>query len=523
MLKNKRIISIGLLACAVMVSTLSGCGGSSTDTESATAAGTNTAVIELNMVDGANTGIFTLNPTAENGNRMYQFDVCETLFRIDNDTNEVVPFLAESYEHLNDLTWMIKIRDGITFSNGEPLTAQAAKAALEYEVANNTRVHITMNVDTIEADGQVLTIKTNDIVATMPNVLSNDVTQMFYYEEGSTDFDQVGIIGTGAFILENWDNQGNKELVRNENYWQGMPAASRIHVKPISDLSARTLALQSNELDWAEIQTSDVALFENNSGYDIIEYDKGRLYFTYLNPEYTFTQDTSLRQALQYAFDRESYIEGVYDGRGSATTAIFPDWSGFHDSSVQQKSYDVEQARKILEDAGYTDSDGDGFLEKNGEKVTLNITTYASNGFETLSQAVQASLKDIGIDSQIIIAEQITETLSKGEFNIAIFGHSTLTLGDSFNILESIFSTTGYENYIHYSNETIDHLIKQMQKTADPDERKELTVEIQKEIYDSDNYVFLLFVKNYNIVRNGVQNVGTFRNNDAFDLWKVTK
>ena len=83
----------------------------------------------------------------------------------------------------------------------------------------------------------------------------------------------------------------------------------------------------------------------------------------------------------------------------------------------------MEKAKQILQTAGYEDADGDGFLEKDGEKVFLNITCYPSNGFSVLSQALQASLKEIGIDSEIIVSDSIVADLDKGNFNIATYGY----------------------------------------------------------------------------------------------------
>ena len=513
-IRLKSVLSM-LLAVTVIFTFMTGCGNGSSDEK-----GEGEEII-LNMVDPGNTGYYGLDPANENSGRTATLGITETLLKLDNETNEVLPHLAESYEQKDDTTWVLKIRDGVKFSNGEPLTGEAVKLAMDYIVENNTRQGTQLNIASIEADGQTVTLRTNTLVATMPNILT--AVEIFYYDENALDFDNDGIIGTGPFALKEWDLEGNKELVRNDDYWQGKPAAAGAHVIPIMDKSALTLALQAKEVDWGtDVTAADIVLFENNSEYNVVEYDKGRLYFNYLNPNYTFTQDPAMREALQYAFDRQSYIDGIYDGRGRAVTAIFPDWSGYNDTSVQQEAYNPEKAKEILAEAGYTDTDGDGFLEKDGQKVVLNITTYDSNGFSTLSQAIQGSLREIGLDSEIYIAEQIDVTLGEGQFNIAIFGHSTLTNGDCYNILSSIFTTEGYENYINYSNESIDNLVQEMASTSDASERERIAVEIQKEIYDSNNYVFMLHVKTYNVALNEVENIGTFRNN-TFDLWKVTK
>lgn len=447
--------------------------------------------------------------------------IAETLFVLDDETKEVKPHLATEYHQKNDTTWVFTIRDGVKFSNGKVLDAQACKDALEYIFANNTRLGRLADVDFMEAEGQTLTIHTNEIVAIMPRILT-EVNTIIFDTEASDDYSK-GIVGTGAYILESMDEEGNCELVRNEEYWQGMPVAKRIHTKANLDDSAQTLALQSGELDWAGIQTSDLPLFENNPEYQVLSYNPGRVYFLYLNPEHTFTEDTAIREALTYAFDREAILRGVYGGRGSITTSIFPDYSEFYDENTQQVDDDQKKAKEILSEAGYSDSDGDGYLDKNGEKVHLNITCYDSNGFPTLSEVLQSMLKEIGIESDIVISDAITEDLNSGEYNIGVYAYNTLTLGDCYNFLEPVFHSDGTSNFTGFSDPEVDKMLDEMKITSDSEKRAELAVQIQKEIYEEDQHVFLLHIDRYNVAKAEIQNITPMfgsDNADNFILWK---
>ena len=530
-----------MLAAAMVLGMLAGCGGAKQETgkateknesvsgETKTAADENAEDVEFTFSIGNSntTGGFSFDPAVDyQSQKTVTMGIGETLFVLDDETKEVCPHLAESIEQKDDTTWEITVRNGITFSNGRTLDAEAVKQALEYIFANNTRIGTMADCASMEADGQILTIKTNGIVAIMPRILT-EVNTVIFDTEASNDYSK-GVIGTGPYILESVDGDGNCELVRNENYWQGKPVASKIHTKAGLDASALTLALQSKELDWAGIQTSDLPLFENNPEYKVLNYNPGRVYYLYLNPNYTFTEDDALREALTYAFDREAILNGVYGGRGTVSKGIFPKDSAYYNEKEQAggKDYDADQAKKILADAGYVDTDGDGFLEKDGETVHLNIICYSANSFPTLSEVIQAELKAIGIDSEITVSDAIVDDCNKGEYNIATYAYNTQTLGDCYNYLEPVFRTGGTANFTGYSNAEVDALLDEMKVTADNDKRAELAKAIQEKVFDANEHIYLLHINRYNVVKSGVEGITPMfgsDNGNCMILWQFTK
>ena len=530
-----------LLVAVMAFGTLAGCGGTKKETEAGNeTAKTEGASEETKKADTAEDDDleFTFSIGNSNTTAGFSFDpavdylsqksvtmgMAETLFVLDDETKEVLPHLATGYEQKDDLTWEITIRDGVTFSNGKALDAEAARKALEYIFANNTRLGTMADIASMEADGQILTLKTNEIVAIMPRILT-ELNAIIFDTEASDDYSK-GVIGTGPYILESVDGDGNCELVRNDNYWQGKPAASRIHTKSGLDASALTLALQSKELDWAGIQTSDLSLFENNPEYTVLNYNPGRVYYLYLNPNYTFTEDDALREALTYAVDRDAILSGVYSGRGTVSKGVFPENSAYYDAQAGGNDYNVEQAKKILADAGYTDTDGDGFVEKDGEKVHLNIICYSANSFPTLSEVLQAELKAIGIDSEITVSDAIVDDCNKGEFNIATYAYNTQTLGDCYNFLEPVFHTGGTANFTGFSNTEVDALLGEMKVTADTEKRAELAKQIQEKVFDADQHLFLLHINRYNVVRSNVEGMTPMfgsDNGNSMLLWQFTK
>ena len=477
------------------------------------------------VVHGPNTmTVFSCDPALDYTGQINQANgTCETLMVLDDDTKEVKPLLATAWEQTDDTTWVITIRDGVKFSNGKDLTAAAVQSAFEYILANNARLSKMMDVKEFSADGQKLTIKTNGFVAILPRILTE--CNMLVFDTDDSNYAD-GLVGTGAFILEKMDADGNMDLVRNENYWQGVPAAAKIHTISINDTSANSNALRAREIDWGTVADSDLEIFENNPDYEVYTKNNGRVYYLYVNPNFTFTADPALREALQYCIDRNAIVAGVYSGHGVPTRSIFPDWSDCYTASYLQPEYNVDTAKKLLADAGYKDSDGDGFLEKDGQKVTLSIYCYKSNNFPTLSEVIQSMLKAIGIDSTITISDKIFDDLTGGQFNIGTYGYNTLTLGDSFNYIQPVFETGASSNFTGFSSPEVDAKIAEMKVTADPAKRAQLVQEMQQYIYASNERIYIMHILNNQVNLAGVKNVPILYGGDNTDnsvLWTITK
>ena len=186
----------------------------------------------------------------------------------------------------------------------------------------------------------------------------------------------------------------------------------------------------------------------------------------------------------------------------------------------------MDTAKKLLADAGYKDSDGDGFLEKDGQKVTLSIYCYKSNNFPTLSEVIQSMLKAIGIDSTITISDKIFDDLTGGQFNIGTYGYNTLTLGDSFNYIQPVFETGASSNFTGFSSPEVDAKIAEMKVTADPAKRAQLVQEMQQYIYASNERIYIMHILNNQVNLAGVKNVPILYGSDNTDnsvLWTITK
>lgn len=431
---------------------------------------------------------------------LYRIGVGEGLFKI-NDDLELEPWLADSYERVDDLTWKITLKDGIQFSNGKTLDGEAVKACLERTKEMNQRAVTMLNIASIEAEGQTLTITTNDVNAALPNNLADVVGTIV--DVDSMEEEDFIPVGTGPFVIASMA-EGQMELTANENYWGGEPKLDSVTIKYIVDGNAQAMALDNGEIDLAfQLPTENVVQFLES---DVIEVSKKTgsrsqlLYFDFTNP---FLSDLNVRKAITMAIDREVFADVINKGSSEAATAIFP--VSFPYGQVEGVAYDPEGAKALLEEAGYTDSDGDGLLDKDGTVMNFKLYTYGTHGslLPTFAEAIQASLGvlGIGIDIQLNDYEAHTDTLKAGGFDLALNSYIMAPVADPQYFADIALTSDADYNYGKYANPEVDELVAALDKEFDTEKRVELAEEIQTKVVEDCGYLTLGHLK-YDVCAN---------------------
>ena len=169
-------------------------------------------------------------------------------------------------------------------------------------------------------------------------------------------------------------------LVKNEAYWDGMPRLDTIYVRTISDGDTLTMAMQSGELDGAYgLPYASLPLFEGTP-YTISSVETSRSFFAVMNYKSEVLQDDRVRRAVAGAVDRKNFTEILLNGNGSPAEGPFPAGFSFGDQTVTAQPFAPKASRALLEEAGWTDTDGDGYVDKNGQKLTLRWLTYPKIG-----------------------------------------------------------------------------------------------------------------------------------------------
>lgn len=417
-----------------------------------------------------------------------RYGVGETLFRF-SECMELEPWLAESYEQVDEQTLKITLRDDVTFSNGNKVTGAAVKACFEHLLAVHDRAPEDMKISSIDADGQTVTLHTRESAPALLNYLADPYACIIDMTVGEHD----GIVvGTGPYIPTSVSDS-EITLTRNENYWGAVkPTIDKIIVKSIPDGDTLTMAMQSGELDAAQgLPYASLELFADTSRYDLSSADTSRIYQIALNLDSPSLQDIRVRRAIAMAVDREGFARVLLHGQGAVANSPFPAAMSFGDSTVSAPAYDLAAAKKLLADAGYTDTDGDGYVDRAGEPLTLRYLTYTSRQeLPLLAESVQESLRQIGIKLTVSATDNYRSARGAGDFDLYANAFVTAPTGDpEYYFRTHMLSDSAY-NFGHYDSPQMDELGARLHQTFDVAERAKIASAMSQFAVDDVAYIY---------------------------------
>lgn len=506
-----RKIMCALLAGSLAAGLLAGCGnsaGEKADTEDTAASGENSALDKTGgdggeITIGVTSFADTLEPTEQYFSWVVsRYGVGETLVRFD-ENGEIVPCLAESWEISEDqLTWTFKIREGVKFSNGDDMTPELVKASLERTFELSDRAVSFFEPASMEVDGQNLLIKTKEPVAILPGSLADPLFLIVDTQADTDAFAMEGPICTGPYAVESFSPTDSCVVVRNEYYWDGEVPLDKVTLKCIDDQTTRSMALQTDEVQIVyNLKTENLADFEDSGEYNIQQLESLRSTYAFMNQNGVLG-DKALRQAVIRGLDKETYCDTLLEGGATAGKAPVPPTLDFgFDELKDENAYDPDGAKALLEEAGYKDTDGDGFVETpSGEKLELNFVIYTSREeLNVYAQAAQASLKDMGINVKLntVSYETLLDMRDSGEFDMLIWNVLVANTGDPEKYLRENWYSTSSSNQMGYSNPHVDELLDQLVTEFNEDTRKNLIMQIQQLIMDDAATVFFGYETTY--------------------------
>lgn len=428
-----------------------------------------------------------------------RYGMGETLAKFDEKMN-VQPWLAESWKISDDhLTWTFKIRDGVKFSNGKDLTAEAVKASIERAFAKNKRAETFFKYKEIKADGQNLIITTEKPEPNMPGFLADPLFLIVdTTAEGERDFAKQGPICTGPYVCESFTKE-KAVMKKNSHYWDGEVPYETVEIPSIDDPNTRAMALQSGEVDMAvNIGAGDIGLFSDTSKFHIDRISSLRVVLARINQKGVLG-DPKVRAAFISMCDRKSYNEIILKGtfiEGKAPIPPSMDY-GF-DQLTDPNHYDVERAKKLLDEAGWKDTDGDGIRDKDGKPLSVDFVIYNSRAeLPIYAEAVQADAKKVGIDVKIKSVDYnlIDKMGINGEYDLLISNITTANTGDPEIFLNWYWRTNkdgdNPQNGSGYSNPALDAKFAELSTEFDKAKRRQLMIDIQQIIMNDGAGLFL--------------------------------
>ena len=409
-----------------------------------------------------------------------RYGIGETLFKF-NEHMELEAWLAESFEQVDDFTVKIKINDAAKFSNGKKVDGAAVKKCLEALIKNHDRAPRDLKISSIEADGQFVTIKSSEKVPALLNYLSDPYGCIVDIDSG---VENKIVVGTGPYkAVKVTDTQ--IDLVANENYWGAVkPKMNKIIVKSITDGDTLTMAMQNGELDAVQgLPYSSLQLFKD--GYKISQADTSRVYQIAFNFKTPALQDINVRRAISMAIDKENFCKVLLDGNGTPAVGPFPANLTFGGDKVHAANFNLDGAKKLLNDSGWSDTDGDGYVDKNGKNLELNYLTYTSRQeLPLLAEAAQANLKLIGVKLNVNATDNYKSFLKSGDYDIFSKAIVTAPTGDGEYYFTSHIVPGAVDNAGNYDSEKISELENELHNTFGADKRSELAIKMSQQVLD---------------------------------------
>lgn len=445
----------------------------------------------------------TLEPTEQYFSWVIsRYGVGQGLARFDEEGN-MVPCLAESWESNEDGTvWTFKLREGVKFSNGNDVTPELVKASLERTFELSNRVPEFFDLASLEVDGQNLVFTLSRANANMAGCLADPLFLIMDTSIDNSNIEMAGPVCTGPYAFESFSPTDSAVVVKNEYYWEGEVPLDRVTLKVVDDQTTRSMALQTGEIDIAyNLKTENIFEFEGNPNYEIQELQSLRSTYAFMNQNGALG-DLALRQAFLRGLDKETYCDVLLEGGATAGKAPVPPTLDFgFDELNDENTYDPESAKAVLEEAGYVDVNGDGYVETpDGEELKLNFVIYTSRAeLGVYAQAAQASLKDIGINVELntVSYETLLDMRDSGQYDLLIWNVLVANTGDPENYLRENWYSTSTNNTAGYNNPEVDALLDQLAETFDEDARKDIIIQIQQHIMDDAATVFFGYETTY--------------------------
>ena len=427
------------------------------------------------------------------------------LVKYDRDLN-IVGDLAESWEISRDgLVITFRLRKGVRWHDGAPFTAD--------DVLFTYRLTVDPKTPTAYA-GDFLKVKKAEVLDPYtfrvtydrpfaPALMSWGAAVMPKHLMEGRDITKSPLarhpVGTGPYRFKEWKTGQKIVLAANEDYFEGRPYLDGRVMRVIPDMATMFLELRARGIDHMGLtplqytRQTETRYFRNHfRKYRYLSFSYTYLGFNLQNPMFA---DRRVRQALAHAVDKGELIEGILLGLGQEATGPFKPGTWQYNPNVKRFAYDPERALQLLAEAGWRDTDGDGILDRGGQRFEFELLVNQGNEVRAkTAEIVQRRLAELGISVKIRVIEWaafIKEFINKRRFDAVILGWTIPMDPDLYDVWHSSKTGPSELNFISYKNEEVDALLERGRSTFDRAERKRCYDRIQEILAEDQPYIFL--------------------------------
>lgn len=306
-------------------------------------------------------------------------------------------------------------------------------------------------------------------------------------------------VGSNYYKLDTWKNGQYLKLTRNPNATQGQAKISNLITRVIPDKAAQFLELSADNIDMmalSPIQFSRVLPARPELNKNVALYKELGNSYTYLgfNLKHKPFDDLRVRQAINYAINKQEIIDGVLLGLGEPVASPYKPGTRWSNPALKPYPYDPAKAKALLKAAGFKDTNGDGILEKDGKPFSFEILTNQNKEREMSAVLIQSRLKDVGIQVTIRPLEWASflgRFIEPREFDVVILGWGLGLDPDQYNIWHSSQQGPKQFNFVGYNNPQVDKLLEAGRLELDQDKRQKIYHEFAKVLLEDSPIVYL--------------------------------
>ncbi|HWI61973.1 MAG TPA: glutathione ABC transporter substrate-binding protein [Symbiobacteriaceae bacterium] len=448
-----------LLAASLFFMTA--CGGSPAPTSSSTPAATAPAEQKAVIAVGGEAATLDPHKTFSGNAFVVTNQIYESLLSRGTD-GSLQPRLATEWKSVNDTTWEFKLRQGVKFQDGTPFNAEAAKFSVERlknpETKGPGAYIVTMIKEIKVVDEYTVQFITDKPFAPLPAHLAHPVAAIVSPQGAKGDLGKSPV-GTGPFKLKEWKAGDSVTLVANADYWGGKPKLETVVMRVIPEAGTQLVELKAGTVDLISgIQPekfNEVAGDKQTTATKFLGW--GSFYLTF-NTKEGPTAKKEVRQAIARAIDRKGMVETLRAGMAELANSPVPKTVFGASSTLQPISYNVNEAKELLKQAGVT------------TPLKLKLQTYENAETKQIAGAIQAQLKEIGIDLEVVVTDSaaFTKDSLKADHGLLLSSWGTVTMDADYAFWAWYQSGQHQaDNKAFYANAEVDKLLADARGTAD--------------------------------------------------------
>ena len=434
---------------------------------------------DITALDPANSGTIV--------NSQVMIHIYDYLVRANMD-HTVEPRLAKEWKVSDDLlTYTFYLQQGVKFHNGEEMKARDVVFTMERAMESPYQKTVMEKVESVsEVDEYTVEFKLSTVFAPFLESVAGNI--LICNEKAVTEvLDAGGVygekpIGTGAYKFVNYVSGTEINLTRFDDYFRGPARIKDVNFRIISDPNTYTIAVQNGEVDLGAFAPTAYGDIKNNE--NLVIYESAYSHFTYVmfnNEAYPF-DNKLVRQAVNYAMDREFMVQTAASGLAKPNSNYLNSTVLGWSDNVPQYTYNPEKAKELLAQAGIQ------------TPIDIGVIKTISGSFNIVAQALQQNLADIGINAEVEMLEpnKYIEDCLFGNFVIGMMGIDCGYDADNFGNLFDRTQIDGGNNMGRYANEHVEDLFAQARSITDVAQRTKIYDEIFTILYDEAPYAVVL-------------------------------